>query len=105
MRSEREKGGDSAMGVQGCSPGESLVTFFSQRKSPGCRAERLHQEAQELPAPHKLPGLGAQRLQVGAGAANPAKAPGDLQETASYGILIQTYQSDKSTRNRKGRNG
>ena len=34
-----------------------------------------------------------------------AKIPGDLQETASYGILIQIYQSDKSTRNRKGRNG
>ena len=24
-------------GVQGCSPGESLVTFFSKRKSPGAR--------------------------------------------------------------------
>ena len=39
------------------------------------------------------------------GAAPSQNLPGDLQETASYGILIQIYQSDKSTRNRKGRNG
>ena len=39
------------------------------------------------------------------GAAPSQNFPGDLQETASYGILIQIYQSDKSTRNRKGRNG
>ena len=47
---------------------------------------------------------GAQRGSTG-GAAPSQNLPGDLQETASYGILIQIYQSDKSTRNRKGRNG
>ena len=52
--------------------GDSLVTFSSGRKSPGCRAERLHQEAQELPAPHKFPGCRAERLRVAAGATSPA---------------------------------
>ena len=47
---------------RGCPPlGDSLVTFSSGRKSPGCRAERLHQEAQGLPAPQKFPGAGARR--------------------------------------------
>ena len=41
--------------------GDSLVTFSSGRKSPGCRAERLHWGPQGLPAPHKLPGRGAER--------------------------------------------
>ena len=42
---------------RGVSPlGDSLVTFSSGRKSPGCRAERLHQGMQGLPAPHKPPG-------------------------------------------------
>ena len=41
--------------------GDSLVTFSSGRKSPGCRAERLHQGSLGLPAPHKLPGRGAER--------------------------------------------
>ena len=34
-RSEREKGGNSAPGVQGRSPGTPLVTFVVKRKSPG----------------------------------------------------------------------
>ena len=33
-RSEREKGGNSAPGVQGRSPGTPLVTFVVKRKSP-----------------------------------------------------------------------
>ena len=37
------------------------MTFSSGRKSPGCRAERLHWGPQGLPAPHKLPGRGAER--------------------------------------------
>ena len=42
---------------RGVSPlGDSLVTFSSGRKSPGCRAERLHQGRLGLPAPHKPPG-------------------------------------------------
>ena len=74
----------------GVPPGESLVTFFSKRKSPGCRAwqshalaERLHIRGgrghqplqnlfgeegrsacwwvQGLAAPHKFPGRGAER--------------------------------------------
>ena len=38
--------------------------FLFVRKSPGCRAERLHQEAQELPAPQN-PGRGTERPLIG----------------------------------------
>ena len=53
-------------GVQGPGgPWRIFGDFLFVRKSPGCRAERLHQEAQELPAPHKLPGRGAERPHEG----------------------------------------
>ena len=66
---------------RGVSPlGDSLVTFSSGRKSPGCRAERLHRWAQGL-CPCRTP-RGAEhgkamlsrsaRISGGAGAASPA---------------------------------
>ena len=62
---------------KGAALGAPLVTFPASGKSPGCRAERLHQEAQGLPAPHKSPGRGAERPLSGAvGAKPPQKAPG-----------------------------
>ena len=47
---------------KGAALGDSLVTFSSGRKSPGCRAWQSHALAE--------------RLQVGAGATSPAKAAG-----------------------------
>ena len=47
-------------GGPGAPPWRIFGDFLFARKSPGCRAERLHQEAQELPAPQKLPGRGAE---------------------------------------------
>ena len=66
---------------RGVSPlGDSLVTFSSGRKSPGCRAERLHRWAQGL-CPCRTP-RGAEhgkamlsrsaRISGGAGTASPA---------------------------------
>ena len=54
---------------RGAAPGDSLVTFSSGRKSPGCRAERLHWWVQGLPAPHKPP--------PGAGTTVPEKTLGN----------------------------
>ena len=66
MRSEREKGGNPALREsRTVGSGTPLVTFVVKRKSPGCRAERLHQEAQELPAPQKISGCRAERLYIG----------------------------------------
>ena len=45
---------------RGAAPGAPLVTFPATGKSPGCRAERLHQGTLGLPAPHKV-GRGAGR--------------------------------------------
>ena len=49
---------------KGAALGAPLVTFPATGKSPGCRAERLHQEAQELPAPQN-PGRGTERPLIG----------------------------------------
>ncbi len=78
MRSEREKGGNPALREsRTVGSGTPLVTFVVKRKSPGCRAERLHQEAQELPAPQKSPGAGQSACISGdAGTLVPAKASG-----------------------------
>ena len=60
---------------EGVSPlGDSLVTFSSGRKSPGCRAERLHRWVQGPPSPHKSSpgprgGAPAPRVELGAGSA------------------------------------
>ena len=67
QRSEREKGGDHDRGIpKGAALGAPLVTFPASGKSPGCRAERL---------------------QVGAGAASPAKAPGHGAERPYMGAV------------------
>ena len=62
---------------RGCPPlGDSLVTFSSGRKSPGCRAERL-QVGAGTAVPQKPPGRGAERPPSGAvGAKPPKKFPG-----------------------------
>ena len=41
---------------KGAALGAPLVTFPATGKSPGCRAERLHQGSLGLPAPQKPPG-------------------------------------------------
>ncbi len=46
---------------KGAALGAPLVTFPASGKSPGCRAERLHQGSLGLPAPQKPPGRGAER--------------------------------------------
>ena len=46
---------------KGAALGAPLVTFPATGKSPGCRAERLHQGSLGLPAPQKPPGRGAER--------------------------------------------
>src|SRR5699024_4378887 len=62
---------------RGCPPlGDSLVTFSSGRKSPGCRAERL-QVGAGTAVRQKPPGRGAERPPSGAvGAKPPKKLPG-----------------------------
>ena len=42
--------------------GDSLVTFSSGRKSPGCRAERLHRVRRDFRPCIKAPGCRAERL-------------------------------------------
>ena len=60
--SEREKGGGfAARESRTVGSGAPLVTFPATGKSPGCRAERLHSGAQELPALQNPPGRGAER--------------------------------------------
>ena len=59
----------------GAPPDTPLVTFVVKRKSPGCRAERLHQEAQELPAPQKISGCRAERLHWRSRDFRPCKIP------------------------------
>ena len=60
---------------EGLSPlGDSLVTFSSGRKSPGCRAERL-QVGAGTAVPQKPPGRGAERP-GGCGGKAPKKLPG-----------------------------
>ena len=65
---------------RGCPPlGDSLVTFSSGRKSPGCRAERL-QVGAGTAVPQKPPGRGAERPLMGRSAedgAQPLLAWGD----------------------------
>ena len=50
--------------VQGRSPGTPLVTFVVKRKSPGCRAERLHWRSRDFRPCKISPGCGAQRPQI-----------------------------------------
>ncbi len=60
---------------RGCPPlGDSLVTFSSGRKSPGCRAERLQVGAGTI-VPQKPPGRGAERPLMGRSAEDGAPAP------------------------------
>ena len=70
---------------KGTALGAPLVTFPATGKSPGCRAERLHQGSQGLPAPHKLPGRGAERPLMGRSAEDGAPAPPRIVQQAPWG--------------------
>ena len=86
QRSEREKGGDFApRESRTVGSGAPLVTFPATGKSPGCRAERLHQGSQGLPAPHKLPGRGAERPLMGRSAEDGAPAPPRIVQQEPWG--------------------
>ena len=70
---------------KGTALGAPLVTFPATGKSPGCRAERLHQGSQGLPAPHKLPGRGAERPLMGRSAEDGAPAPPRIVQQEPWG--------------------
>ena len=60
--SEREKGGDFALREsRTVGSGTPLVTFVVKRKSPGCRAERLHWRSRGHPPPQNLPRCGIKK--------------------------------------------
>ena len=63
--SEREKGGGPALREsRTVGSGTPLVTFVVKRKSPGCRAERLHWRSRDFRPCKISPGCGAQRPQI-----------------------------------------
>ncbi len=74
MRSEREKGGNPALREsRTVGSGTPLVTFVVKRKSPGCRAERLHWRSRDF-RPCKIPrGGGAERPLMGRSAEDGAQ--------------------------------
>ena len=70
---------------KGTALGAPLVTFPATGKSPGCRAERLHQGPHGLPAPHNPPGRGAERPLMGRSAEDGAPAPPRIVQQEPWG--------------------